>query len=1299
MLVVICAAFLIFTLQVAPTAAAGDSQAAADGTRRESPAFRVTLAARWQSDPWLEYFEEVARHNASALDQLLPFVSQFDSINAAHRHLETTGALARETAQLINLGVQYRGTLPRVSALLDVYNSTVHAHADLQSCSIFVIIDDKWTCDLDEALAWLSSDHDHGHDTHFDPAIDTAPMGDASAWQKAIVYGHPRHVSFAPFWKRLRKLPVRVALRYVPAASPAVPPRQRLNGYFVHLNIKDLEYKVTDDRTPAGEAATAPDTPTRLESLDAASLETIAARVAHNVTTLDDLARITAAYPVTLPGIAASTAAPSTQLRAKLDANREMAEARLGRADTMLWANGKFLPASSVTIYHLLETLRGEVELAQDAQRIGLPWGQAVSVLQHNVNSEAADYFDTCAIEPVVWLNDLESDPQYKPWPKLLRNLLTATRGMKAIRRNIFTLLFFMDAANPKHVATALEFVTMVENNIPLRFGLVPLVNTDPASKTSRLGVEFWDIYVAKGRDAALQWLASNPVLSSTHPDEAAHAKLLAARHQLAVHDDGEMFFNGRPIDIGESYQHQVMAEYQQQVEQLAMMVYYGQLDDSTDMNKYWCTKPTTWKTRSELAFAKRKPEHRWADFDASALPEDVDLTAQDQYPFVHVTVRGHIRDAALEAIKVAQSTARFALEVVADATTDQGIVINGKLIRHLPAEMTVDDVKTLVHVEWVRRLKQLKLSPTCVAMGPPAFWKASSLWWKNHVAAKKNENGFRSGPGHRMNPLDIVSCDEDKCLTVPASTESAGAAEVPVVQLVALLNPVSTDAQRLVPLLQEVHRALPYVSVTVVWLATPVTKVPDRFTQLVGAGRDAAVFRDLPPILFTLFLDAPHPWVVMAAKSEHDLDNLIVRKNRGGDAEFELKHLLVEGHAVEAPHQSPPRGLQFELRGSAGQVEDTIVMANLGYFQLKASPGQWNLTLRAGRSSNVYEPVQQSVLVDSFLGVTLYPTVHKRAGKEDMSVLDEDRPRQSWWQQVVQSVTGLRKETVHVFSVASGHLYERFLSIMMQSVVDRTQNPVKFWLIEDFLSPSFKATLPALAREFQFEYQLVTYKWPEWLTAQSVKQRTIWGFKILFLDVLFPLNVDKIIFVDADQVVRADLAELVSMDLEGAVYGYTPFCDSRAEMDGFRFWKHGYWLSHLRGKPYHISALYVVDLKRFRQVAAGDILRQQYQGLAQDPNSLANLDQDLPNSLQHMLPIHSLPQEWLWCETWCDDTSLTRAKTIDLCNNPLTKEPKLDRARRLLPEWEVFDERAEKVRHNVLLELATKLRPDHDEL
>lgn len=51
---------------------------------------------------------------------------------------------------------------------------------------------------------------------------------------------------------------------------------------------------------------------------------------------------------------------------------------------------------------------------------------------------------------------------------------------------------------------------------------------------------------------------------------------------------------------------------------------------------------------------------------------------------------------------------------------------------------------------------------------------------------------------------------------------------------------------------------------------------------------------------------------------------------------------------------------------------------------------------------------------------------------------------------------------------------------------------------------------------------------------------------------------------------------------------------------------------------------------------------------------------QDLPNYAQHTVPIFSLPQEWLWCESWCGNATKARAKTIDLCNNPMTKEPKL---------------------------------------
>lgn len=50
------------------------------------------------------------------------------------------------------------------------------------------------------------------------------------------------------------------------------------------------------------------------------------------------------------------------------------------------------------------------------------------------------------------------------------------------------------------------------------------------------------------------------------------------------------------------------------------------------------------------------------------------------------------------------------------------------------------------------------------------------------------------------------------------------------------------------------------------------------------------------------------------------------------------------------------------------------------------------------------------------------------------------------------------------------------------------------------------------------------------------------------------------------------------------------------------------------------------------RQTAAGDQLRITYEQLSKDPNSLSNLDQDLPNYAQHSVPIHSLPMVCYSC-------------------------------------------------------------------
>ncbi|KAL2613121.1 hypothetical protein R1flu_024813 [Riccia fluitans] len=495
-------------------------------------------------------------------------------------------------------------------------------------------------------------------------------------------------------------------------------------------------------------------------------------------------------------------------------------------------------------------------------------------------------------------------------------------------------------------------------------------------------------------------------------------------------------------------------------------------------------------------------------------------------------------------------------------------------------------------------------------------------------------------------------------------------------------------------------------------------------------------LFSNMPPSrTLTMNLDVPESWLVEPVVAVYDLDNIVLEKlknERTMSAIFELEALVVTGHCYEKDGD-PPRGLQLIMGTKLHpHLVDTIVMANLGYLQMKAGPGVWTLQLAPGRSTELYTlegpgegtdagSITKRVVVESFKGKLVRFEVVKRLGKEDQQMLEvndgiedyedinagnekeESKGFLKWASDFLSrgnkakdqgreldSVSGgqtnqRRGETINIFSIASGHLYERFLKIMMLSVIKNTNRPVKFWFIKNYLSPQFKDVIPHMAKEYGFEYDLVTYKWPTWLHKQTEKQRIIWAYKILFLDVIFPLSLKKVIFVDADQIVRADMGELYDMDIKGRPLAYTPFCDNNKEMDGYRFWNQGFWKDHLRGRPYHISALYVVDLVKFRQSAAGDNLRVFYESLSKDPNSLSNLDQDLPNYAQHNVPIFSLPQQWLWCESWCGNGTKAQAKTIDLCNNPQTKEPKLEGARRIVAEWPALDEEARQFTARIL--------------
>ncbi|KAH7817251.1 putative UDP-glucose [Monocercomonoides exilis] len=305
--------------------------------------------------------------------------------------------------------------------------------------------------------------------------------------------------------------------------------------------------------------------------------------------------------------------------------------------------------------------------------------------------------------------------------------------------------------------------------------------------------------------------------------------------------------------------------------------------------------------------------------------------------------------------------------------------------------------------------------------------------------------------------------------------------------------------------------------------------------------------------------------------------------------------------------------------------------------------------------------------------------------GKKD-SISQHMKKRGAKKQMTSSELAAASSDMIHIFTICSGHLYERLAKIMMISVLNNTQHKVKFWFLGSVTSPMFRETLPKMANSLGFEYELMDYGWPHEVATQPfTKMRTVWAMKILFLDVLFPLDLDRVIFVDADNVCKTDMIQLMRMNLKGAPYAFTPFCNNREEMKPYRFWETGYWANELKGKPYHISALFVVDLKKFRMMGADNILRDTYEAHARDKNSLSNLDQDLPNLVQDKVPIYSLPQDWLWCGSWCSDETQKRAKTIDLCNNPHTHEHKLAFAKRAIPEWSMY--------HQKVLNLEEKLR------
>ncbi|XP_039413357.1 UDP-glucose:glycoprotein glucosyltransferase 2 isoform X5 [Corvus cornix cornix] len=211
------------------------------------------------------------------------------------------------------------------------------------------------------------------------------------------------------------------------------------------------------------------------------------------------------------------------------------------------------------------------------------------------------------------------------------------------------------------------------------------------------------------------------------------------------------------------------------------------------------------------------------------------------------------------------------------------------------------------------------------------------------------------------------------------------------------------------------------------------------------------AKFLELPESpLLTLNMITPESWLVEAVNSSCDLDNIHLQEIKGAViAEYELEYILLEGHCFDVTTGQPPRGLQFTLGTKKNPVMvDTIVMANLGYFQLKANPGTWTLRLRKGRSEEIYQVFSHEgtdsvadltdviVVLNNFRSKIIKVQVQKKPDKVNEELLTDGTTEKKgnmesvtrFSEEIPTDVKEKKSDILNIFSVASGHLYERFL-------------------------------------------------------------------------------------------------------------------------------------------------------------------------------------------------------------------------------------------------------------------------------
>jgi UDP-glucose:glycoprotein glucosyltransferase len=216
---------------------------------------------------------------------------------------------------------------------------------------------------------------------------------------------------------------------------------------------------------------------------------------------MDTLLKLVQDFPKYSSAIVAHNA--SEEFIAEHEANRGQL---LPEGMNILWINGVQVPVRDINPFALLEHLRRERGLINGVRSQGLSGPDAISLLSHSAISETQEdepqrYDFRDEIEGgnvIVWMNNIEKDSRYETWPSQIQALLQRTYPgqLPSVRRDIHNAIVPVDFTLKDDVNMVIETVLgLIQRNIPIRWGLVPLTKTQGAAEQAKVVYHLLDTY------------------------------------------------------------------------------------------------------------------------------------------------------------------------------------------------------------------------------------------------------------------------------------------------------------------------------------------------------------------------------------------------------------------------------------------------------------------------------------------------------------------------------------------------------------------------------------------------------------------------------------------------------------------------------------------------------------------------------------------------------------------------------------------------------------------------------------